>query len=232
MRQFLVFDTEGSGLFDYAAPADDPNQPRLAEFAGIRVMLDGTVDGNPARILDAEPYHFLVKPDGWTMTPEATAVNGLTTEYLLEHGQPIGELLDWYIDRVNEGYIMATFNARHDLKQMRAELRRAAREDNFEQTLNTCLMRSSWRKEIGMVKADGTRRGFPKLTDALRHFNVLTDFVDDHRARTGVVGALSVFLSLHNMGMLLEPEVHYAKNRPMPDPQGTLPGTSNDDMNF
>jgi DNA polymerase III epsilon subunit-like protein len=217
MRKFLVFDTENSGLFDYAAPADADGQPRLAEFAGS--ILEEDDEGRLLVGIDGA-YHFIVRPDGWAMTPEATAIHGMTTEFLLEHGKPIGELLDWYVARVREGCIMVTFNARHDLKQMRAELRRAGREDDFESTLNTCLMRSSWRKEIGMTKADGSRRGFPKLSDACRHFGI--ELNDDHRALTGLEGACRVFARLHDIGMLLEPEVHYAKDRPMPPAQGTF----------
>jgi len=217
MLKYLVFDTETSGLPDYAAPADDPNQPRLAEFAGITVSFDPE-DGAPA-VIATEPY--LVKPDGWVMEAQATAVNGLTTEYLIEHGKPLSGLLAAYVEAIKAGCIMVAFNARHDLKVMRGELRRAGMEDMFEQTPNICLMRSSWQKALDMRKADGSRRGWPALTDACRHFGL--DHADDHRAASGARNALGVFLKLREIGMLLPAEIHYAKNKPQPDPQGSLP---------
>jgi DNA polymerase-3 subunit epsilon len=221
MRKFLIFDTETSGLPDFSAPADDPNQPRVAEFAGYRVTADNPDDDNVAQILDAQPFTYLVAPDGWEMQPGAIAVNGLTTDYLMLHGQPIRGLLDWYVAQILEGCIMCAFHAQHDLKMMRGELRRAGMEDLFEQTPNICLMRSAWRKEIGMVKADGSRKGFPKLSDALAHFALPAEAVP-HRAQGGAFAALGVFMGLHKIGMLLDPEVHYAKNRPTPPAQGTF----------
>lgn len=217
MLKYLIFDTETSGLPDYAAPADDLNQPRLAEFAGITVICDPD-DAEPA-ISVIEPY--LVKPEGWVMEEQATAVNGLTTEYLLAHGKPLAGLLAAYVEAIKAGCIMVAFNARHDLKVMRGELRRAGMEDLFEQTPNICLMRSSWQKAIDMKKANGTRKGWPSLADACRHFGI--EHHDDHRAAAGARGALGVFLALRKIGMLLPAEIHYSKDKPQPNPQSTLP---------
>jgi DNA polymerase III epsilon subunit-like protein len=215
--KYLVFDVETSGLPDYAAPADDLCQPRVAEFAGF--LLEEVADTR--EIIISEPYSFLVKPDGWDMHPDATAVNGLTTAFLHEHGRAVGELLHWYTLTIQAGYVAATYNARHDCKMMRGELRRAGMDDLFEQTPNTCLMRACQKRESGVTKAAG-KRGWPSLADACRSFGLPVE-EGPHRAITGAEAALGVFKALNHRGLIMPGDVHYAKAKPLPDQQIALP---------
>lgn len=202
--KYAVVDTEGSGLFDYSKPADAEGQPRLAALSIITTKEDLTVDA----IMD-----FLVKPDGWSMSAEATSINGLTTEYLTEHGKPIAEVLDAYAALIEAGYIIVAHNAQHDCKSMRAELRRAGRDDLFEGTKNICTMRSAT-AVVGAVKANGSLK-FPKLEEACQHFGIVNKA--GHTAAGDCQAAYEVFLKLHAMDALQEPTVHYAKNRPTGD---------------
>lgn len=207
--RYLVFDTETSGLPDYAAPADDPCQPRLAQFTGHVLQMHDRDRGISFERVDT--MNYLVRPDGWEMEEGATAVNGLTTEYLREHGQPVGDLLAWYTSTIKGGCIAVSYNARHDCKVMRGELRRAEMEDLFEQTPNICLMRACGKKEVGIVKANGGR-GWPKLSDACRHFGI--EQAGEHTASGDAEAHVQLFLKLHAAGLLPEAEVHYAKNPP------------------
>lgn len=216
--KYLVLDTETSDLPDYAAPADDPAQPYLAEFAGYCV--EEIVD--TGEFIVSDPYEFLVKPDGWEMKPGATAINGLTTEFLTEHGKDIGELLHWYTLTIQAGYVVAAYNSRHDCKVLRGALRRAGMDDLFAQTANTCLMRACQKREAGVIKASG-KGGWPSLADACRSFELPVE-MGTHRAITGAQGALGVFLTLHKRGLLLPADIHYAKEKPQPDKQVALPG--------
>lgn len=212
--KYLIFDAETSGLFDYALPADDPAQPRLAEFCGFIVRMTG--DG--AIVHTSEPFEFLVKPEGWEMQREAQAITGLTTEYLMEHGRDVRDVLAWYSAQIEDGAIVSTYNAQHDCKTMRGELRRAGMPDLFEQTKNSCMMRSC--QKLGVKKESG-KGGWPKLSDACRHFNI-TPEGEVHRARSGAECALALFFAMHEGGHLIEPSVHYAKNKPLPDNQNKM----------
>jgi DNA polymerase III epsilon subunit-like protein len=132
-RGYIVTDTEGTGLFDYKQPADAEGQPRLASLTMIYV--------SPA--LEVERiYSKYIRPDGWKMTEGATKVNGLTDEFLNEHGIPVAEALNEYQSAIDNGRIFAAHNAQHDAKQLRAELRRAGMDDRFEHTLQLCTMRA------------------------------------------------------------------------------------------
>jgi hypothetical protein len=65
-----------------------------------------------------------------------------------------------YCAAIDEGRVVVAYNAHHDLKIMRGELRRAGRDDLFAKTRNICAMRA-------FAKAFHVRRA--KLADALDH---------------------------------------------------------------
>ncbi len=209
MTKYLIIDTETSGLFNFALPADADGQPRLAELTGI------LFDTDAADPDEVSTIHHLVRPDGWSMSAEASAVNGLTDEILMERGQPVGEVLDVYCGLVQAGYIVVAHNAQYDTKVMRGELRRLGRPDLFEQTPNICTMRSS--TDICRVPKAGGRAGwkFPKLEEAYRHFTGDSlPAVEGSKALRDTRGCFVVFKFLLAQGALPDAQVHYAKHRP------------------
>ena len=199
--KWMVLDTETSGLFNFKLPADDPSQPRLATAAII--LLDD---------IDAEPreFGFMVKPDGWEMSAEAGAVNGLTTEMLLAGGNPVSLVLDFYEDCVKQGYRMAAYNAQFDGKVMRGEFRRADRDDLFEITPNACLMRAMMSAMKGQRPLGSN--GFPKLAEACGHIG--HEASDAHTAMGDARAALAILRWLSRTGQMPEPKIHYAKDKP------------------
>lgn len=202
-----VFDTESTGLFLFKdeatgapVPADDPRQPRLASFAMIYLDADG---------IELRRTHKLIKPDGWVMSEEAMRVNGLTMERLLDEGVPVAEVLDEYAEAIRARIDLAAFNAQHDCKQMRAELRRAGRDDLFMITRNICLMRAS--HSAGVPKPDNGR-GFPKLEHACAHMGITN--ISAHDALHDALAAVEVFRWLKERDLLPPATVHFAKNHP------------------
>lgn len=198
--KWLVLDTETSGLFDFKLPADDPAQPRLATAAII--LLDH---------VDAEPreHGFMVKPDGWEMTAEAGAVNGLTTEMLLAGGQPVSQVLDFYEACIRDGYQMAAYNAQFDGKMMRGEFRRAGRDDLFQITPNACLMRAMHLAMKGQRPLGS--KGFPKLGEACAFIGRTQE--DAHTAVGDARDALAILRWLIRTGYPLEAKIHLAKEK-------------------
>jgi DNA polymerase III subunit epsilon len=202
MTKYLVVDTETSGLFDFKLPADAPTQPRLC---GITMILtDETLEPN-------ETYTVLIKPDGWTISPEITAINGLTTERCEAEGVPLADALAEYAGAIKDGYVVVAWNAQFDTKVMRGEFRRLGLPDLFEETPNICAMRSS--TGLGIEKAGAKKGGFPKLSDAYAHF-FKRGMVDAHNSLSDAAACLEVFRELVKLGVAKAPEVHYAKVRP------------------
>lgn len=194
LPRYVVFDVETSGLTDNTLPAEHPSQPRLAHLA--MVCLDHNLEITRQEDLYA-------RCDGWTMPDELLEINGLTTRFLLDHGRPIGQLLDLYEEAILDGYVMVAYNAQFDLKIMRGELRRGGRPDYFEQTPNICLMRAfkEWRKIF---------KGY-KLTDACTYLGI--DYVRHHRAPADALAAVEVFRKLRERGASIpDPQVHYHRD--------------------
>lgn len=211
--QYLIIDTETNGVMDYKRPADADGQPSVAEFAAIAVDENGEVE-----------YEFqrYIKPpignDGpaWAMTAETTAVNKITNQMLWENGVPICEVLSWYASHILSGRAIVAFGAQFDCKMMRAEFRRAGMDDLFDRTPNICLMRSArpFAKSIGreIIKAGGSNKGWPKLTDFADFCGAIYDPETLHGALPDVRLKAVCFRYMLENGFRPEPEVHHAKN--------------------
>lgn len=198
---YAILDTETSGLFNFALPADAEGQPRLAHLAMI------FVDEN---LQEESIVDLLVKPDGWSMPPEVAAINHLPNELLLEKGLPVAHVLQAYTDAVDRGCIIVAHNAQYDTKIMRGELRRAGMDDRFERTPNICTMRAL--TDICKIpKANGKGYKFPKLSEAMAAFNIKQDGA--HTAGGDARSALELFRVLKESGRCPEPSVNYAKER-------------------
>lgn len=202
MTKFAIIDVETNGLFDYKLPSDAEGQPRMAQFAII--LWDSDAPG----VASSESHY--IEPDGWEMLPGAAEVNGLSTEMLREHGVPVAHALDAYVAAIKSGHIMVAYNAQFDAKMMRAELRRAGRDDMFMQTPNICVMRPLMTVMKGQ-RAPGAK-GFPKLSEACAHFGIANQ--RQHDAMGDAHAAHDILMRLIELGALPEPAVHLAKVKP------------------
>lgn len=204
--KYLVIDTETNGLFDFTKPADAPGQPRLANLAMI--LLNEELETEAS-------YNFFIKPDGWTIPPEAEAVHGITLADLEEKGVPVKEVLEAYSDFILKGYAVAAFNAQFDVKQMRGELRRAGMPDLFEKTQNICLMRAAT-DVVKAPKKTGKGYKFPKLSEACEFFKIPQPAA--HSALGDAESAVAILKALQALARLPLPEVHFAKEKPAAGP--------------
>jgi len=199
---YIVADTESNGLFDYKLPADADGQPRMASLTLIYVDADLNVE---------REYSVYIRPDGWQMTEGSTKVNGITDEFLNEHGVPVTEALNEYSSAVDNGRIMACHNSQHDAKMLRAELRRAGMDDRFERAPNICTMRAL--TDICKIPPRGNRGGYkwPSLSECCVFFHM--EEFGDHTAKADAYACLALLRKLKEMGQMPEPKVHYAKDR-------------------
>jgi len=200
--KYLVIDTETNGVFDFKLPADAEGQARLAHLAMIYLDEDGSEERRD---------DIYVRPNGWTMSAEASAVNGLTDEFLIEEGFDVRYALNEYRLAVMAGRAIVAFHAQFDCKVMRGEFRRIGLPDLFEETNNICVMRPMV-KLCGLKQEGSNRAKFPKLGEALAHFGHVQ--TDAHQAVSDAENAAVLFRLLKARDLLPEASVHYAKNKP------------------
>lgn len=205
---YIVIDVETSGLYIYKNPdgtphpADAPDQPRLAELAMIFCDDDFNVE---------REYQAYIQPDGWEMTAEATAINGLTTDDLILLGVPVSMVLAVYHTAIKDGRIVLSHNAQFDCKSLRGESRRIGVPDLFEETYNVCTMRSAT-KLVPKVKKLNGKGGFPGLVDVAAHFGI--PHPENHSALDDARTTILIAKALKEAGVLLAPDVHRAKTHP------------------
>lgn len=201
---YIVVDTEGTGLFKYDQPADAPGQPRMASLSIIYV--------DEALEIERE-FHLFIRPDvnDYKMEEGAFKAHGLTVEFLNEHGVPVTEALNEYISAIDNGRTVVCHNSQHDLKQIRAELRRAGMQDRFENTPNICTMRAM--TNVCKIPPRGNRGGYkwPALSEALLFIG--SENLGDHSAKNDALGALELLRYMKAHGLMPEGQVHYKKDR-------------------
>jgi DNA polymerase III subunit epsilon len=198
--KYAVIDTETSGLFDFGKPADAEGQPRLAELAIIMLNEDLSTD---------MAIDLYVNPNGWKMREEAAKIHGLTDEFLASHGVAVLDVLKQYVNLIDDGYVIAAYNAQYDTKVMRGELRRAGLPDRFETTPNICVMRAL--TDICQIpRANGRGWKFPKLEEACRHFKI--EQSGAHTALGDALVTAQLLRCLAELKAVPTPEVHFAKN--------------------
>lgn len=76
----LFFDTETTGLPLFKEPSEHPDQPHIVQLAAL------LVDLNTRR--EIASMDVIVKPKGWTIPAEVSAIHGITQELAMDVGIP------------------------------------------------------------------------------------------------------------------------------------------------
>lgn len=155
--KYLVFDTETTGIpkFGRDNPADAPYQPRVSQFSG-RLLSDNANDEGTEMVsaapgaIQIRQFSAFFQPTGWTDKNKADCDmlagkldNGITVERITAEGKPASEILDVYVDMVNQADVLVAANTVFDMKMMRIELVRAGREEKFYDKPYFCVLEGS-----------------------------------------------------------------------------------------
>lgn len=110
-EDILFFDTETTGIPDKSAKwdADYMGYPHVVQIAWI---------------YKGEKFNYIIRPEGWEIPEEATAVHGITTEYALEHGAPFAAVIDKFISDCREAGLICGHNIHFDTSIVKANILR------------------------------------------------------------------------------------------------------------
>lgn len=113
-QKYLFFDTETTGIpKDYKAPCTNTdNWPRLIQLGWLLTDAEG-------RIL-SEGNH-IVRPDGFEIPKAASDVHGITTEFALENGKPLLDVIFVFGADLNQAECVIGHNLDYDLHIVGAE---------------------------------------------------------------------------------------------------------------
>lgn len=157
----LIFDTETSGLPIKNAPASHPGQPRLVQLAGI--VVDDLWN-------ETASFSTLIKPDGFKIPEQASAIHGITTQRAEELGIPVIVALSVFNNLAKTVDEVWAFNSSFDELVVRGEFHRINRPCELDNVRLKCAMLAC--KDILKLPPnfDGADYKWPKLAEAFAFF--------------------------------------------------------------
>ncbi len=128
---YLFLDTETTGLpLDWKAPVGQlDNWPRIVEIGWILTDKDGN---------EIESETLILKPDGFKIPADASAIHGITNEIAIEKGQDRVEVLKKFADLLNKATVLVAHNIDFDKKVVHAEFMRYSIKSSIHKIDKLC----------------------------------------------------------------------------------------------
>ena len=188
---YLFFDTETTGLpKDWKAPITNfDNWPRIVQLAWL------VYDSKGNQILKNE---FIIKPSGFEIPIEASNVHGITTEYALEHGAPIEEVLLKFESHCEKSKYLIAHNINFDTRVAGSEYLRILSRNPISKLEHLCTMESS----TNYCKIPGNYGyKWPKLSELhIKLFGV--DFEGAHDALADIEATAKCFWEMKQLKLI------------------------------
>lgn len=159
----LFIDTETNGLPDMNKRASDPSQPHIVQFAATVVNESGLV---------VDEHNILVKPEGWEISPEMSAIHGVTQEMALADGLPEVMVAKLALGLIKESSLLVAHNLQFDKFLVRILLQRAGLlTDDMDAWWKALPVFCTMRATTDICKIPSERGGWkwPKLIEAHQH---------------------------------------------------------------
>ena len=192
----LFFDTETTGVPKlYNAPVfDSSNWPRLVQLAWLMADKNGNI---------LKRKSVIIKPDGFSILSDASAVHGITTERAQREGQPLVAVLEEFMNDVQLAASIVGHNIDFDMRIVGAELYRLDMDYNLLMDKPcTCTMKSS--TDFCAIPSSNSYFGgykWPSLQELYRKlFN--RDYTDAHDALADITATKECFFELKRRGII------------------------------
>jgi DNA polymerase III epsilon subunit-like protein len=188
---YLFFDTETTGVPDnWNAPITDfENWPRIVQLAWL------IYDRNGSQILKNE---FIIKPSNFEIPIESSNVHGISTEYALEHGTPIEDVLQKFEKHCEKSKYLIAHNINFDSKVTSSEYLRILSRNPISKLEKMCTMESS----TNYCKIPGNYGyKWPKLSELhVKLFGV--DFEGAHDALADIEATAKCFWEMRKLKLI------------------------------
>lgn len=193
----IFFDTETTGLpKNFRAPAaPDDNWPRMVQLAWVVYNRRGE---------QVAERSIIIRPDGFTIPPEASKIHGITQERALAEGMPLKEALDWFFADYKTCDHTVNHNADFDIPVLTSELLRIMYPIDPRVITHHCTKKAS----TDICRIAGPR-GFKWPTLQELHFFLFgTHFENAHDALVDVRATARCFWELKRIhGIFQEVEI-------------------------
>lgn len=194
MNSVLFYDTETTGLPEFKAPSEAPQQPHIVQLAAALVDLD-------TRKTIAS-MDVIIRPDCWTIPDDIAAIHGITTEHAMDVGIPesiaVGMFMELWSNRIRIAH-----NEQFDARILRIALMRFEDEATADEwkagkaecTANLATPICAIPPTEKMLKAGFNKFKTANLREAFRHF-MGRDFENAHSAMADVMACRDVYFAI------------------------------------
>lgn len=193
MNTAIFFDTETTGLPDWSAPSESPQQPHMVQLAAILVDMDTK---KTLQTLDV-----IIKPADWTIPAEMTAIHGISQEMAMDLGVSEKLAVEMLIDMVGSRTRIA-HNESFDARIIRIGAMRYTNEliaDQWKAGIAECTARMTTKicnlpPTAKMIAAKRNTPKTPNLQEAYKHF-FDKEFEGAHSALADVMACRDVYFA-------------------------------------
>lgn len=187
--QALFFDTETTGLPVWNEPSEGPNQPHIVELAAKLVDID-------SREIIAE-LNTIIKPDGWVIPDEVSAIHGITTDKALADGMPEHDALNQFMTLWRQSNFRVAHNQSFDERIIRIAIKRFLTEEVADQWKAGEKQCTGLITKPLMQMLPKNKYGYkmPKLSEAYEHY-MGKPMENAHRAMSDVDACMAVYFAV------------------------------------
>lgn len=193
----VAFDTETSGLVRPDIASDHASQPDLVQLGVKLYDAQWRVTGKAT---------FLIRPDGWSIEPEAEAHHGISEARCARHGVPLVAALAALQALCSNARQIIGHHVDFDRRIIRRAIERAGGQGIWWEKRAAdfvCTMEAS--TPILQLPGQYGSFKFPSLEEAHRHFFPGEDFVTQHDAESDLDATVRIFRELQALGAVPEP---------------------------
>lgn len=185
VRSILFFDTETTGLpKNWKAPYKDlSNWPRLVQIAWIVADTKGNI---------IEEKDYLIKPDGFVISVDATNIHKISTIKALQNGHGLHYVLSQFNSCVKNVDFIVAHNMSFDINVVASEMYRSNIDSNIFEKNKICTMEST----VNFCKLPGNYGyKFPKLCELYQKL-FYTSIDEVHDAAVDIKTTVKCFFEL------------------------------------
>lgn len=197
MNPILFYDTETTGLPDFKAPSEAAHQPHIVQIAAA------VVDAETRQVLSS--LDLMIRPNGWTIPDEVSAIHGITTEMAGDIGIPEDIALSAFLEMWRGVNLRVGHNESFDARIVRIAMMRYGdlAADEWKAGKAECTARLATPickipPTDRMLAVGRTHHKTATLTEAYRHFTGL-ELENAHSAMADVKACMAVYFAIKDM---------------------------------
>ncbi|SDG86743.1 DNA polymerase-3 subunit epsilon [Pseudomonas flavescens] len=184
-----VFDFETTGIPDWKQPSEAGHQPHIVEVAALLCDASGNI---------IDRFQAIVRPAGWEISEEMTAIHGITMEQAMDEGIPEIEALEGFLSIHARAGIRAAHNATFDDRIARIAIARYHSKELADSFKTSTTKFCTCYESRPVLNLPGKK--LPTLAEAYKHFTG-EDLTEAHRAMPDALACARIYFALQGVAM-------------------------------